>query len=359
MNYFFIIFFISISFFITTSSFFLVFLVKKILNKQINKKDLLFSFLGAVAYLVALILLRENHYDIVRNLFYYLGFLNFSIMTLGLFSLFSLFQCIFKFKSFLKNRVVNIIFLLLPFIFSMISIYNFEKGISVENVEITSDKISQEYRFVQVSDIQYGTVTKNYLNKIIKLIIEQDADFVVFTGDLVDFDNYVEEDLEILNTIPVPVYFERGNHEFYHFPGKILSYLESIGPVDVLLNEKISFNEIDIVGIDYQSNGSTYKSLIDSIALDVNQFSILLYHEPKNVEYSAGLGFDLLLYGHTHGGQIWPFTEAVDYIYKYADGLFKVGESYVYTSDGAALWGPRMRLGSQNEIVVFTLTPVI
>lgn len=325
--------------------------------KKIKKKDFIFALLFALVYLGSLFFFFKYDYRIVRILFYYLGFLNFSIWSLMLYVFCYSILKIFKKTFLLTKKIVLLFFIFLPIIFSCIAIYNFHKGITIEQHYIESSKVSRPYRFLQVSDIQYGTVSRNYLDDVIEKIKQQDIDFVVFTGDLVDFDHYKQEDLEILNTLDVPVYFERGNHEFYHFPQKILSYLEEIGSVDVLLNEKVSFDELDIVGIDYQEGADRYQELIQAIELDDNRFSILLYHEPKHVEYSAALGFDLLLYGHTHGGQIWPFTEVVDIIYTYADGYYTINESVIYTSDGAALWGPRMRLGSQNEMVIFNINP--
>jgi len=357
MYYFLILFFISISSFITLSTLFLIFLFKQWQTKKMVKIDVLYSFLWSAVYLGVFFLARNYDYNIIRGLFYYLGFLNFSFIAIALYGLIYLIQKLFKLKNCLSKKSVILFFIISPLIISAVAIYNFQKGISIEEIEIKSEKLTKEYRFLQVSDIQYGTVTKRYFDRVIKLITEQNVDFVVFTGDLVDFDQYSEEDLLVLNTIDVPVYFERGNHEFYHFPEKILATLEKTGNVDVLLNEKVSFGEIDVIGIDYQTDSDKYKELIKSIDINKNQFSVLLYHEPKNVEYSAELGFDLLLYGHTHGGQIWPFTELVDYIYTYGDGLHKIGQSHIYTSDGAALWGPRMRLGSQNEMVIFSVSP--
>jgi len=75
------------------------------------------------------------------------------------------------------------------------------------------------------------------------------------------------------------------------------------------------------------------------------------------VERAVQHGFDLQIYAHTHAGQMWPFTWVVDAMYEYSDGAYKVNDSFIYTSDGAALWGPRLRLGSQNEITLFKLRP--
>ena len=211
---------------------------------------------------------------------------------------------LFKKELVKQKRHMARIFLFLGMFFTILATYNFFSAIHVEEYVIETDKVTQEYNFVQVNDIQYGTVTKKYMKKVVDLVKEQNPDFVVFVGDLVDFEGYEENDFDVLAEIPVPIYFERGNHEFYHFPEKILSYLQNIANIRLLTNKKESFGEIDITGIDYESNQDVYEYTVSNIPLDTERYNILIYHEPKHVDFSVEYGFDLLLYGHTHAGQI-------------------------------------------------------
>ena len=64
-----------------------------------------------------------------------------------------------------------------------------------------------------------------------------------------------------------------------------------------------------------------------------------------------------MLSGHTHGGQIFPVTLIVKWLYEYPQGLTLLENFALYTTDGAGLWGPNLRLGTQNEIAVFTIKP--
>jgi len=82
---------------------------------------------------------------------------------------------------------------------------------------------------------------------------------------------------------------------------------------------------------------------------------ILLYHRPHGFDEAADKGVDLQLSGHTHAGQIPPMDLLVWLIYKYPCGLYKRGDSYIYTTSGTGLWGPPMRFLSRNEIVCFNL----
>ncbi len=239
----------------------------------------------------------------------------------------------------------------------VLGIYNFHKPETVVRFTLSSDKLTEEVRFVQFTDLHYGTTSRQEMQEKMRLVYAQDPDFIVFVGDLVDFEGYTTDDFSILAESPVPIFFERGNHEFYHDSSRLLQDLESIGPVRLLMNQRARWGEIDIVGIDFGDEPGHLATRLAELPLDAGRFSILLYHEPRDVEVGVEHGFDLLLFGHIHGGQIWPYTLVVDWMYTYADGLFTLGDSTIYTSDGVSLWGPRMRLGSQNEIVVFTLSP--
>ena len=66
---------------------------------------------------------------------------------------------------------------------------------------------------------------------------------------------------------------------------------------------------------------------------------------------------DLMLAGHTHNGQIFPFNLFVKIKFKYSFGLYRNKNSYLYVSSGSGCWGPRMRLGTSNEIVYIELIP--
>ena len=58
-----------------------------------------------------------------------------------------------------------------------------------------------------------------------------------------------------------------------------------------------------------------------------------------------------MLSGHTHNGQIFPFNFIVKLKFKFVYGLYNKGNSNLYVSSGVACWGPKIRLGSKNEVV--------
>ena len=89
---------------------------------------------------------------------------------------------------------------------------------------------------------------------------------------------------------------------------------------------------------------------------------VLLSHQPRtdSVAAAVGAGVELQLSGHTHGGQLFPWSLAVRAAFPYVKGLHRVSagpaEGLVYVNRGTGYWGPPMRLGSPPEITKVILT---
>lgn len=359
INIFFILIFIFIigSLIITCLVFpFSLFINKQFLNlekKIIFKYTFYFNFFYFLSFFLSFLISST----LTRFLYYYIVLFIYAFLIGVLFwILYFILYLLRRKQRILLSRFFKYFFLVFYLGIFLLGIYNFEKPTAIETFNLSSDKITQNYTFVHLSDIQYGSVSKNYMNNILKLALGQDPDFIVMTGDLVDFNNYQLEDFEYFNNITIPIYFQRGNHEFIHNISSIQKIVNTIDSIITLNNSKGEFNEeIELIGIDYNRSQDFYINQLDNLELNNSKFSILLFHEPKFVEYASSKGYDLQLYGHVHGGQFFPFTKIVDYMYNYSDGYFKINQSTIYVTDGAGLWGPRYRLGSQNEIVVFNL----
>jgi len=83
---------------------------------------------------------------------------------------------------------------------------------------------------------------------------------------------------------------------------------------------------------------------------------VLLAHQPREVFEAAEHNVGLLLSGHTHGGQFWPYTYFVYMSQPYRSGLHRhTDNTQVYVSEGTGYWGPPMRLGTQGEITLVKL----
>ena len=84
---------------------------------------------------------------------------------------------------------------------------------------------------------------------------------------------------------------------------------------------------------------------------------MLLAHQPRQFAEAAKKGVSLTLSGHTHGGQIWPFSWIVAIVQPYLAGLHRSGDAQIYVSRGTGFWGPPMRVFAPPEITLLTLHP--
>ncbi|UCG38901.1 MAG: metallophosphoesterase [bacterium] len=83
--------------------------------------------------------------------------------------------------------------------------------------------------------------------------------------------------------------------------------------------------------------------------------TVFLSHSPLEMERAAAAGAGLMISGHTHGGQIWPFNHLVSRRYPLVAGREEVDGMTVIVTRGAGTWGPRMRLWKRGEILHLTL----
>jgi predicted MPP superfamily phosphohydrolase len=209
-----------------------------------------------------------------------------------------------------------------------------------------------------VSDTHLGHVRGHrFLRRIVAMLNRLQPDIVLIAGDVYDGTvadlNRLAAPLTKLS-VPFGAFFVAGNHEEFSDPTKYLNAVNRVG-VRVLKNEKVVVDGLQIVGIDYRDsvNDDHFRNTIRRAAVDRTQASILLTHAPDRVKISQEEGFSLQLSGHTHGGQLFPFTWITQRIYgKFVYGLQRLGDFFVYTSYGAGTWGPPLRVGTKPEIVL-------
>ena len=259
-----------------------------------------------------------------------------------------------KYIAFMLFICINILFIT--------GLVNFYKDVQVKHINIATDKITRSYSFIHLSDVQLGSVRKAHIHRIEKtinnILRKNTIDFVVNTGDYVDTKNYAEQDLAPLSMPNLTKFFVLGNHEFYHDTTRILNMVKNQN-YHILREKNYLFKEINLIGIDDSRDSNHVGDILEKNTHLVKPrlFNILLYHRPTGVYDAKKAGIDLMLAGHTHGGQIFPYTFLVYFIYEYAFGFVELEKFILYTTSGAGLWGPRLRLGSTNEIIVFHLTP--
>lgn len=219
----------------------------------------------------------------------------------------------------------------------------------------------QGKKVVQLTDVHLNnTHDELFLEPIIEQVDKEKVAAVFLTGDFFDgMDGNLENITASLKKLQTEkgVYFISGNHETYMGLDKAVKALESHG-VKVLLDEKVNVEGLDIAGARFPERDGLRRDLVKVLTdLNVNSPSIFLYHEPRSIKEIADTGrVDLMLSGHTHNGQLWPYNFVVRMIYGiHAIGRHQVGNMTQFTSSGAGTWGPPIRTSARPEVVIFTL----
>ncbi len=228
--------------------------------------------------------------------------------------------------------------------------------VRVKRIEITSPKVTRRHRVVQISDVHIGSRQGGYLARIVRRINELAPEVVVITGDLVDSSAVGAAELRCLAQLRARALFSIGNHERYADLDKVLALLASFG-VEVLRQRQVRAGELDIIGIDDADAADQVATHLPALGARRGAYTLLLYHRPLGWESAVAHGIDLMLSGHTHNGQIFPFNWLVKRQFKRISGLYRAGEARLYVSPGSGTWGPLMRLGSLNEITCIDIKP--
>ena len=251
--------------------------------------------------------------------------------------------------------------------YSMFQATSFE----VAYITIPIKGLEHEVRIVQISDVHLGVSRgEGYLTKIVSKTNELKPDFVAITGDLADSKAAISKNMfAAFRDMQAPGYYVFGNHEAYVGLDIVIKSLKE-NNITVLQNEVSIVNGIKLVGLNYmkaddrvydphQVTGETIKDILPSLDLSGGLPLLVLHHGPWGIEYLSDYGIDLVLAGHTHNGQIFPgnlLSKTV--LFPYSKGLADYNGTYIYVSQGAGTFFPRMRLGTNNEINFITLVPV-
>jgi len=174
----------------------------------------------------------------------------------------------------------------------------------------------------------------------------------VFDGTSADLARLVQPLTDVRPTLGA--YFVAGNHEEFSDHAKYLKAIEDTG-VRILNNEKVDLDGLQIVGVHHGEahDAQRFRSILRDAGLDRDRASVLLSHAPENLAIAEEEGVSLQLSGHTHGGQIFPWTMLAARVHgRFVYGLNRLNELVVYTTSGAGTWGPPLRVGTKSEIVM-------
>lgn len=212
-----------------------------------------------------------------------------------------------------------------------------------------------------VTDLHLGNVRgRGYSRRIVAKLQRLQPDAVFISGDLFDgtkanLETFVAPWKEL--SVPEGIYYVTGNHEEFTDRTKFIKAVTSAG-IRVLHNEKVEVRGLQIVGVldGEAQDPQLFRALLQQMELDRNRASLLLAHQPSNLAIPEEEGISLQLSGHTHGGQVWPWTRMASRVHgRFNRGLNRFGNLLVFTSMGAGTWGVPMRVGTRSEIVLIRL----
>jgi hypothetical protein len=224
-----------------------------------------------------------------------------------------------------------------------------------------------ELRVAMASDLHLGSeVGVDRLDRMVDLIDRLDPELVLLAGDI------IERDFETLPPSAVAEAWKRlsprlgtyavmGNHDYYSgMAEELVDQLRKAGVI-VLRDEVARVGgRVSLVGREEIShayrNGSQRRPLSELIAeADPGLPVILLDHQPYKLSEAEALGVDLMLAGHTHRGQLFPFNLVTGRVFEVDWGYLRKGGLQVVVSCGYGTWGPPVRIGSYSEVVELDL----
>jgi predicted MPP superfamily phosphohydrolase len=234
--------------------------------------------------------------------------------------------------------------------------------IDVKRLEVRLRGLPQAlagFKLVQISDVHVGPLLrKDWVGGVVARIAELAPDAVAITGDLVDGSvAELREHVAPLGELRAPrgIYFSSGNHDHYSGIEQWTRHLRTLG-IRPLRNERVQLAPgLDLAGIDDPTGDPDLPKALEGRAPGTTL--LLLAHQPRQFAEAARHDIDLTLSGHTHGGQIWPFSWLVALVQPYVAGLHRRGDSQLYVSRGTGFWGPPMRVFAPAEITLLTLQP--
>jgi predicted MPP superfamily phosphohydrolase len=227
------------------------------------------------------------------------------------------------------------------------------------------DPALEGFRIAQISDVHIGqTLGRGFAQLVTDQVNALEADLVAVTGDLVDGSvARLREEVSPLGGLRGKhgVFYVTGNHEYYHGGSAWQAEGRRLGWT-VLHNEhRVVADGKLVVGGVTDLEGARFS---EAHAPDVEQAfaqaphgiaRVLLAHQPRFAKAAKDSKVSLMLSGHTHGGQIFPFMIFVRLQQPVIGGFEVIHGVPTYTSNGTGYWGPPFRIGPRGEVTEITL----
>lgn len=322
-----------------------------------------FTPLLGTALILAGLTLTRTHYHIFTTTLYYTAYLLFGFifiafcvtaLSTGIFLLLKLLGV--TARAYLGPTSVAITFILFG-----CGLWGGFKTPSVKHIAITSSALPA-LKIALISDAHLGLgVSYDRWDKALSRLEKENPDLLLVLGDIFEYGPHADKYATRLAAFQTPLgtYGVLGNHEYYNHFQQALDFYKKAN-ITLLQNEAVSLpNGLQIAGLkDIKTVGLNAKDITDFLTrLDNNKPLILLSHTPLYAEEAASHGTDLMVSGHTHNGQIWPFGYLVKRQFPRIYGLFQVADMSFYITSGMFYWGIPLRLFAPSELPILEVHP--
>jgi predicted MPP superfamily phosphohydrolase len=231
------------------------------------------------------------------------------------------------------------------------------------NVEISKDAGEiQTLRAVLISDTHLGTIIdKARVSAMVDLVNEMNPDLVLIAGDIIDgnmkpvIEQQMQEELTQLQAT-YGVYAVFGNHDYMGgIAAEAEVFLQNCGITVLRDNYQLVADTFYVVGREDASRGTrlALTAILDGV--DHAKPVFLLDHQPFNLDEGRHLGVDMQFSGHTHHGQLFPFSLVTGRLFELDWGYLAKGDYHAVVSCGFGTWGPPLRIGSISEIMLVNI----
>ena len=268
------------------------------------------------------------------------------------------------------QRAKWVLFFVMVAISALILMYGYQQAATPHTVQhkveltkpLGADR--EHLRVLFVSDLHFSeTIGRPFAERLLELYKKTEPDLMLVGGDIFDYypdPAYLDSIPEIMQQITPPLgcYYALDNHEYRSDMAKKKAWIKLVGGILLVDSIATPGGAVTLIGRDdYTQRGrATLSELVHQIPQESQQLPRILFeHQPRQLDSLASNGIDLALYGHTHDGQIFPFSLLVRAYYPIAHGFTERYGTLVYVSSGYGAAGPAMRLFTNSEVVVFDL----
>lgn len=316
-------------------------------------------FVGAMLY-------GGKHFSPINTWIYTMGgmwLVVFTYLLMGVMVMLSLILINNSFNLSLPIKLISFILIIISTLVILYGIYNANNP-RIVRMEITSPTLAslwKDKKIAIVSDVHLGIIRRgNFMKKIIDIINAEKPDITFNLGDLIDGPAFpYKEGLAPISELNPPLgnFYVEGNHEGYseEYPIFKENFPKNLNDVT---EKKVIVNGTQIIGIYYdeQKTADEMAQELNNVGYDKTMPSIILMHDPKDIPMLANNGASLVLSGHTHKGQFFPFSILIKMLdNKYTYGVTQTLNTTSITSEGVGTAMVPVRIGTNPEIIILTI----